>query len=197
MEKEYYSDDDYKRINKKKNKEIMREILKTSLYLLFVLVLTFLIIKFVGQRTEVIGSSMEPTLSDADDLIANKIVYRFSDPVRFDIIIFPYKYEEDTYYIKRVIGLPGETVYIDSEGKIFINEELLEESYGSETIKEVGLLVEPILLGEDEYFVLGDNRNNSKDSRFIDVGNVHRKQIIGKAGFRIFPFSKFGTLKHQ
>ena len=164
---------------------------------MFVLVLTFLIIKFVGQRTEVIGSSMEPTLSDADDLIANKIVYRFSDPVRFDIIIFPYKYEEDTYYIKRVIGLPGETVYIDSEGKIFINEELLEESYGSETIKEVGLLVEPILLGEDEYFVLGDNRNNSKDSRFIDVGNVHRKQIIGKAGFRIFPVSKFGTLKHK
>ncbi len=197
MEKEYYSDDEVKRINKKKHKEIMKEILKTSLYLLFVLILTFLTIKFVGQRTEVIGSSMEPTLSDEDDLIANKITYRFSDPQRFDIIIFPYLYEVDTYYIKRIIGLPGETVYIDTEGNIYINDEILYESYGSETIKDAGLAVTPIKLAEDEYFVLGDNRNNSKDSRFIDVGNIHRSQIIGKAGFRIFPLSKFGKLTHQ
>ena len=197
MEKEYYSVDEVKKIKITKHKEIMKEVLKTSLYLLFVLVLTFLTINFVGQRTEVIGSSMEPTLSEDDDLIANKIAYRFSDPERFDIIIFPYLYEEDTYYIKRIIGLPGETIYIDTDGNIYINEELLYESYGNETIKDAGLAVNPIVLEDDEYFVLGDNRNNSKDSRFIDVGNVHRSQIIGKAGFRIFPFSKFGMLTHQ
>jgi len=197
VEKEYYSVDEVKKIKITKHKEIMKEVLKTSLYLLFVLVLTFLTINFVGQRTEVIGSSMEPTLSEDDDLIANKIAYRFSDPERFDIIIFPYLYEEDTYYIKRIIGLPGETIYIDTDGNIYINEELLYESYGNETIKDAGLAVNPIVLEDDEYFVLGDNRNNSKDSRFIDVGNVHRSQIIGKAGFRIFPFSKFGMLTHQ
>lgn len=197
MEREYYSDEDNKRINKKNRKEVLKEVLKTSLYLLFVLVLTFLVIQFVGQRTEVVGSSMEPTLSDSDDLIANKISYRFSDPERFDIVIFPYTYEEDVFYIKRVIGLPGETVYIDPDGFIYINGDILIESYGNKIMNDAGLAVEPIVLGEDEYFVLGDNRNNSKDSRFIDVGNIHRSEIIGKTNFRIFPFSKFGKVEDK
>lgn len=178
-------------------KKILREILSTSLYLLVVLCLTYLVIHFVGQRTQVSGSSMEPKLSDQDNLIVDKFTYHFKDPERYDIIVFPFLYEDDTYYIKRIIGLPGETVYIDREGNIFINEELLEEGYGREIIKDPGRAYEPITLGEDEYFVMGDNRNNSSDSRDPSVGNVKRDNIIGRAWLRIWPLNKFGFIKHR
>ncbi len=178
-------------------KSVLKEILSTSLYLLSVLIVTYLIITFVGQRTEVNGSSMESTLQHGDNLIVDKISYRFSDPKRFDIVVFPFQYEEDTYYIKRIIGLPGEIVQIDTDGVIYINGEVLHESYGLEVIKDPGRAIEPITLGEDEYFVMGDNRNNSTDSRTELVGNVKRSELIGKAWVRIYPFSKFGKLRHQ
>ncbi len=178
-------------------KSVAKEILSTSIYLLCVLLVTYLIINYVGQRTEVQGSSMEPTLQNADNLIVDKITYRFNDPKRFDIIVFPFQYEEDTYYIKRIIGLPGETVRIDLEGIIYINGEELKEGYGREIIQDPGRAVEEITLGEDEYFVMGDNRNNSTDSRNELVGNIHKDDIIGRAWVRIYPFEKFGKLKHQ
>ena len=178
-------------------KNIMKEILSTSIYLLVVLCAAYLIITYVGQRTQVSGSSMETTLSDGDNLLVDKITYRFSEPKRFDIIVFPFQYDTDTYYIKRIIGMPGETVQIDYDGNIYINGSLLEESYGREVIQNPGRAAEPITLGEDEYFVMGDNRNNSSDSRDPSVGNIHRKDIIGRAWVRICPFSKFGVLKHQ
>lgn len=178
-------------------KKILKEILSTSLYLLVVLVVTWLVIHFVGQRTQVQGESMEPTLHDGDNLIVDKITYRFNDPKRFDIIVFPFRYKENTYYIKRIIGLPGETVQITNDGKIYINQEELKEGYGKEVILDPGNAYTPITLGEDEYFVLGDNRNNSSDSRSSSVGIIHRDDIIGRAWVRIWPFSKFGVLKHQ
>ncbi|MDE7031290.1 MAG: signal peptidase I, partial [Lachnospiraceae bacterium] len=100
-------------------------------------------------------------------------------------------------YIKRIIGMPGETVQIDDSGAVYIDGELLEESYGREIIENPGRAADPILLGEDEYFVMGDNRNNSSDSRDPSVGNIHRRDIIGRAFIRIWPSSKFGILKHQ
>lgn len=175
----------------------MKEILSTSIYLLVVLCAAYLIITYVGQRTQVSGSSMETTLSDGDNLLVDKITYRFSEPKRFDIIVFPFQYDTDTYYIKRIIGMPGETVQIDYDGNIYIKGSLLEESYGREVIQNPGRAAEPITLGKDEYFVMGDNRNNSSDSRDPSVGNIHRKDIIGRAWVRIWPFSKFGVLKHQ
>ncbi len=178
-------------------KKVLREILSTSLYLLVVLCITYLVIHFVGQRTQVSGSSMEPKLSNNDNLIVDKITYRFKDPERYDIIVFPFEYEDNTYYIKRIIGLPGETVYIDNEGTIFINDTALDEAYGREIIKEPGRAYEPITLGEDEYFVMGDNRNNSTDSRDPSVGNIKRDRIIGRAWLRIWPFNKFGFIKHR
>lgn len=178
-------------------KNIMKEILSTSIYLLVVLCAAYLIITYVGQRTQVSGSSMETTLSDGDNLLVDKITYRFSDPKRFDIIVFPFQYDTDTYYIKRIIGMPGETVQIDYDGNIYVNGSLMKESYGREVIQNPGRAAEPITLGEDEYFVMGDNRNNSSDSRDPSVGNIHRKDIIGRAWVRIWPFSKFGVLKHQ
>lgn len=175
----------------------LKEILSTSLYLLFVLVATFLVVTYVGQRTKVSGASMEPTLHDGDNLIVDKISYRFEDPKRFDIIVFPFRYEDKTYYIKRIIGLPEETVYIDEYGIIYINGNILTESYGKEVIADPGRAYEPITLGEDEYFVMGDNRNNSSDSRDPVVGNIHRDELIGKAWMRIWPLGKFGFIKHQ
>ena len=175
----------------------LKEILSTSLYLLVVLALTFLIVTYVGQRTKVIGSSMEPMLEDGDNLIVDKISYRFEEPRRFDIIVFPFRYEEKTYYIKRIIGLPGETVYIDESGAVYINGEVLKESYGKETIIDPGRAFESVILGEDEYFVMGDNRNNSSDSRDPVVGNIHRDEFIGKAWMRIWPLDKLGMIKHQ
>ena len=140
---------------------------------------------------------MESTLQDGDNLIVDKITYRFREPKRFDIIVFPFQYEEETYYIKRIIGMPGERVQIDWEGNIFIDGEILEENYGLEVIQDPGWAAEEIELAEDEYFVLGDNRNNSTDSRAELVGNIHEDDIIGRAWVRIYPFDKFGKLRHQ
>ena len=178
---------------------IMRELLNTAIYLLCVLGAVWLVITFVGQRTEVEGASMENTLHNGDNLIVDKLSYRFHDPERFDIIVFPFQFQDNTYYIKRIIGLPGETVQTMDDGSIYINGEKLEENYGMEVIKPetIGRAAEPIELGDDEYFVMGDNRNNSSDSRTDMVGNIKRENIIGKAWLRIWPVSDFGVLQHQ
>lgn len=179
-----------------KKKSPLGELAGMPLYVGIVLAATFLFITFVGQRTHVSGESMENTLDNGDQLIVDKITYRFKDPERFDIIVFPFHYKENTYYIKRIIGLPGETVQI-ADGTIYINGEVLQESYGREVIQDPGLAAEPITLGEDEYFVLGDNRNQSSDSRDPSVGLIHRNEIVGRAWLRIWPLDSFGILKHQ
>lgn len=184
------------RNEEQKETSLMKEIVSTIVYLLAVVALTFLFVEFVGQRTHVNGDSMNATLEDGDNLIVDKISYRFKNPERYDIIVFPYKYQEKTYYIKRIIGLPGETVEIE-DGVIYIDGEVLEETYGKEAIRSAGIASEPIELGEDEYFVLGDNRNNSSDSRDPSVGNIKKDDIVGRAFIRIWPFDKFGILKHQ
>ncbi|MCD7834475.1 MAG: signal peptidase I [Lachnospiraceae bacterium] len=177
--------------------DLKREILSWILYIGFVILATWLILHFVGQRTVVDGRSMNDTLQDGDNLIVEKLSYRFGDPQRFDIIVFqPYE-DSSELYIKRIIGLPGETVRIDEDGSIYIDGELLEEDYGRETIENPGRASEEITLGEDEYFVLGDNRNNSTDSRTERVGNVSLDSIVGKAWLRIWPLSSFGFLTHQ
>ncbi len=174
---------------------VLKEILNTVLYLIVVFALTFLFITFIAQRTEVSGQSMEPTLQDCDSLLVDKISYRFSEPKRFDIVIFPYKYGNNQYFIKRVIGLPGETVRVDRDGNIYINEVKLEENYGAEVILDPGRAESGVTLGEKEYFVMGDNRNHSMDSRDITVGNISKSDILGKAFIRIYPFSSFGGIK--
>lgn len=184
---------------KKKNRvgSVMRELLGWLFYILIIIGLTYLIITYVGQRTRVSGSSMETTLSDGDNLIVDKLSYRFQEPKRFDIVVFPYKYEENTYYIKRIIGLPGDTVQV-KDGYTYINGELLESDiYGAEVMIEAGTASEPITLGEEEYFVLGDNRNHSLDSRDPSVGILKREDLIGRAWVRIYPFDKMGVIRHE
>ena len=177
--------------------KFLKEIINTVLYLAAIFVLTFLFITFVAQRTKVDGMSMESTLHDGDSLLIEKLSYRFGDPKRFDIVVFPYYDEFDgkVYFIKRVIGLPGERVRIDYDGNIYINDQILEENYGKEVIEDPGRAVDEIVLGDDEYFVMGDNRNNSKDGRDPSVGNVKKGDFLGRAFFRIYPFSDFGSVK--
>lgn len=133
--KEYKNSIDKKNnANESKGKGILKELFSMLMYLAMVLIFTFLVVNYVGQRTQVSGASMEYTLSDKDNLIVDKISYRFKKPERFDIIVFPYQHAPDTYYIKRIIGLPGETVQILA-GNIYINGEVLEESYGKEVME--------------------------------------------------------------
>lgn len=180
----------------KPSKSIWSELLGWIMYILIIVGLTYLIITFVGQRTRVSGHSMESTLSDGDNLIVDKISYRIRDPKRYEIIVFPYKYEKDTYYIKRIIGLPGETVQV-MDGYAYINGEKLSESYGKEVMEQAGIAKDPIVLGEDEYFVLGDNRNHSADSRVPNVGVLKREDLMGRAWVRIWPFDKIGVVVHE
>ena len=146
-------------LREKKEKSPLQEFLGWILYIAVILGATFLIVTYVGQRTKVSGSSMESSLQNGDNLIVDKISYRFRDPERYEIVVFPYRHQENTYYIKRIIGLPGEIVQI-KKGEVYINGELLGENYGLEKINvgEEGIAKDAIILGEDEYFVLGDNR---------------------------------------
>ena len=177
-------------------KEIIKELAGWLLYIVLIIAFTWFVATFVGQRTEVSGSSMETTLSDKDQLIVDKMTYRFRDPKRYDIVVFPYQYQDNTYYIKRIIGLPGETVQILS-GMVYIDGMRLDEHYGNEIMENPGIAEEPLTLGEDEYFVLGDNRNNSSDSRASDVGLIHRKDLIGRAWIRVWPLSQIGVIHHE
>lgn len=176
--------------------KLIKQVLFMILYIAGVFLAAYLIITYIGQRTIVIGDSMNETLHDGDNLIVDKITYRFRDPKRFEVVVFPPKCEPDTLYIKRIIGLPNETVRIDSEGNIYINDEILYEDYGRDIIIDPGMAEETIVLGADEYFVLGDNRNYSKDSRDPGVGIITLERIEGRAIFRVFPFNKFGKIKN-
>lgn len=170
------------------------------LYIGAAVLITFFILHFVGQRTVVNGPSMMNTLMNGDNIILDKISYRFHEPERFDIVVFPVE-NEDKNYIKRIIGLPGETVQIVN-GFVYITDKdgnfhELDESYGAEIMlnPETGeyLTTEPLKLGEEEYYVLGDNRNNSIDSRRI--GPISRDIIKGRAWVRIYPFDTMGKIK--
>lgn len=174
-----------------------KEMLNTVLYFAGVIVLVIIIQTFIGHQVTVEGSSMEVTLHNKDHLLLEKVTYRFREPKRFDIVVFrPYGVQKNLYYIKRVIGLPGETVLI-KDGEIYINNSLLEESYGTAPIIDGGVAGEGILLGEDEYFLLGDNRNNSFDSRSSNIGPVDIDAIIGRAFIRIWPLTDIGRLKDR
>ena len=165
--------------------------------------MAFIIALFVDNflivNAQIPSGSMENTIMTGDRVVGNRLSYLTKDPERYDVIIFKYPDDESQLFIKRIIGLPGETVQIMDDGSIYINGEKLEENYGMEVIKPetIGRAAEPIELGDDEYFVMGDNRNNSSDSRTDMVGNITRENIIGKAWLRIWPVSDFGVLQHQ
>ena len=176
--------------SEKKEKSTAQNILGTIAYIVGVCVFVFLILHFVGQRTVVNGSSMDTTLANGQNLVMDKLSYRFHDPERYDIIIFPgpEEFGQHPYYIKRIIGMPGETVQI-KDGKVYINdsETPLDDSFVPETpLGSFG----PYEVPENCYFMMGDNRNNSKDSRYWQNTYVQFDQIVGKAEIRYFPSIK-------
>ena len=155
----------------------------------------FVFVWYFGQRVAVVGDSMSPILSNGDVTLVNRIVYDATAPKRGDIIVFKPKGNENShYYIKRIIGLPGETVQI-LEGEIYIDGEKLEEDYGISEITDPGIAAEETELAGDEFFVLGDDRENSEDSRMADVGAVKRSYIYGKVWFIVPPWEDFGLVR--
>lgn len=202
LESEKDSEDDDKKSRRRKRKRgekyrdpnlnIVQELLSLIVYIGVVILICFIIMNFVGGRVQVEGPSMQDTLYTGDNLWVDRVSYKFSDPKRFDVVVFPVA--DGSYYIKRVIGLPGEKVQILPDGTILINDKALDEHYGKETIWDPGIAAQPFYLGEDEYFVLGDNRNDSHDSRASDIGNISKDDIFGKAVFRLSPIEKFGKI---
>lgn len=178
--------------NKEKKKRWVIEII---IYVSLIILCAFFIPKYVLQRTIIDGDSMETNLSDEENVLVEKVTVKLNQLKRFDVIVFyPFGEELEDYYVKRIIGLPGETVLI-SDAVIYINGEALKEDFGKDPIVDSGLAREPITLADDEYFVLGDNRSISEDSRNEAIGPVKRANIEGKVILRIWPLSKFGTIR--
>ncbi len=174
-----------------------KAIVETVILLAVSALLLFGVPRFLMERVIVDGPSMESALQNGDNILVEKVSRYFGALDRFDIVVF-YPDEEakksnGRYYIKRIIGLPGETVRIEGD-VIFINDEPLTESFGFTQMGAPGIAKSGVTLGEDEYFVLGDNRAISKDSRSEMVGSVPLSRIGGKMILRIFPLGKFGTV---
>ncbi|MEF9941270.1 MAG: signal peptidase I [Lachnospiraceae bacterium] len=175
--------------------ELLRKIGVWLLQITLVCGIAFICVWYFGQRASTIGESMEPILKNGDVVLVNTIIYDASSPKRGDIIAFKPNGNENThYYIKRIIGLPGEKLEI-KQGKIYINGKKLKETYKTTKIKDVGIAEGEVVLKGDEYFVLGDNRLSSEDSRMADVGNVKKSEIKGKAWFVAAPRKSFGFIR--
>lgn len=145
----------------------------------------------LGTQVPVAGQSMTPVLESEEIVLMNRLLYHIRMPERFDIVVF--EREDNKFNIKRVVGLPGETLQV-KDGFLYINDEKIDAKDGLDQVALAGLLEHPVHLAEDEYFLLGDNRDNSEDSRFANVGNVKRSQIKGKIWFRISPLKRFGFI---
>ena len=191
--KETQPDDSEPDSKKEKSKpNIKKNLIAFGICVVIAIVIALIITNFVASHTKVEGNSMESTLENGDDIIVEKFSYLTNNPERYEIIVF--RESESVNYIKRVIALQGETIQI-TEGKIYINERAIFDAYGNAKMEDGGIAEKPLKLGQDEYFVLGDNRNASKDSRDKAVGVIKRDQIIGKAWLRVLPFDNFGKLE--
>lgn len=177
-----------------KSPETAYETLRT---IVLVLLAAFLVRSFIVQPFVVQGSSMEPTFQDQDYLVVDKIKYRLGNPNRGDIIVFKAPKDTSQNYIKRIIGLPGEKVTIE-ENSVKINGQALDETYLPESLvgnNADGSFFLEQTLGEHEFFVLGDNRNHSSDSR--SWGPLPEGNIVGRAVITVFPFEDFGVIQHE
>ena len=184
----------FSRQRKKFNMPLFKEILSWIFEIALVIVIAYTLVSFFGFRTSVVGNAMTPTLKNEEQVMVNRFIYLFTGPKSGDVVVFrPNGNEKSHYYVRRVIAGPGDTVLI-KEGAVYVNGELYEEATEVASIVEAGLAEEELHLGTDEYFVLGDNRNNSEDSRFAEVGNVKLKYIEGKLWIRIHPLKELALI---
>ncbi len=172
-------------------KKALKKLFELVLYILLIFALGILLATYVIGTYKVSGSSMEPVLS-GDEYVFS---YKPGAIKRGDIIFFENPYSPGEYYVKRVIGLPGESVYINEDGEILINGEVFNDTYALGDNRYRGILDTPMELSESEYCVLGDNRHDSLDSRYLRVGAVNKKYIVAKAKAVIFPLKKIRILK--
>ena len=187
----------FRRQRKKINLPLVREVLSWIVEIVVVIGLAYVLVSFFGIRTNVVGQAMEQTLENDDDILVNKFAYIISKPKQGDVIVFlPNGNKKSHYYVRRVVAVPGDTVQI-KDGALYVNDELYKESTDVASMEDAGIASDAVKLEKDEYFVLGDNRNNSEDSRYANIGNVKRDYIIGKAWFRFSGFGSFGTIKWQ
>lgn len=180
------------RQKKPPKKSALREILDYVIMIVVVVAGVYLLTEFIIINARIPTSSMEETIGVGDRIFGSRLAYKKSDPERFDIVIFKFPDDESKLYIKRVIGLPGDTVVI-LDGKVYINgsSEPLDDSFCPETpLGNFG----PYSVPEDSYFMLGDNRNYSADSRFWENTFVRRDKILGKAVLRYWPLSEIGPV---
>lgn len=179
----------------KVNTGLLKEVILWIFQTIFVIAFAGILVFAFGSRIPVIGHSMSPTLENGDTVLVNTVSYRIMSPKANDIIVFlPNGNEKSHYFLKRVIAVPGDTVQI-KDGIVYVNQQPFPEMIKEVSIENALLAEEPIVVGEDEYFVLGDNRNHSEDSRYANIGNVKKEHIKGKAWFVIAPFDKLGFLK--
>lgn len=173
-------------------------VMKFIVDIVLIICAAYLFVMAFFTNVNVVGHSMNDTLNDGDVALINKVAYDFGKPGRYDVIAFEPKVANvSEYYIKRIIGLPGETVQI-KDGRVYIDGSLLKNDVIDMQIYNAGIASEPVKLGANEYFVLGDNRNNSDDSRFSNAGLVSLDSIIGKIWLVAYPFRNFGGTKaHQ
>ncbi|MEH2943044.1 signal peptidase I [Lachnospiraceae bacterium KK002] len=185
----------FNRKKRKVNTGLLREIALWTGEILLTMFVAVLLVLFVGFRISVVGPSMSPTLENGEKILVNRLVYKIFSPKQNDLIVFlPNGNEKSHYYIKRVIAMPGDKVQV-KEGMIYINGEPFEEKVEVPAIENALLAEEELTVGEDEYFVLGDNRNNSEDSRYASIGNVKKEYIVGKAWCIVWPWDRFALLK--
>lgn len=185
----------FNRKKRKVNTGLLREIALWTGEILLTMFVAVLLVLFVGFRISVVGPSMSPTLENGEKVLVNRLVYKVFSPKQNDLIVFlPNGNEKSHYYIKRVIAVPGDKVQV-KEGMIYINGEPFEEKAEVSAVENALLAEEELTVGEDEYFVLGDNRNNSEDSRYASIGNVRKEYIVGKAWCIVWPWDRFGLLK--
>ena len=166
---------------KKINKKVIHEILEYVISTVIVVFLAFVLMFFFGTKTSVIGDSMMPALYNGQQILIDKFIYKLSSPKRGDVIVFQPNGNENThYYEKRIIGLPGETIQI-IDGYVYVNGSKLDEDDTYDLIEDPGIAKDELILQPYEYFVLGDNRNSSEDSRSGNMGPVKKEYISGKA----------------
>ena len=170
----------------------IRRFTKTIIDVIVILILALFISRYVGGPFKITGHSMEPTLTAGDRVLVDRISSNIRNIKRFELILFTIDEKDSTQYVKRVIGLPGETVQI-KDGFVYINDTKI--NMGSlDKVLQPGLAKNPITLGKNEYFVLGDNSTGSEDSRYLNIGNINKNQIKGIVWLRFYPFSKIGKI---
>ncbi len=185
---------DFNRRKRKVNIPLLKEAAIWAGEIVIVMAIAMTLVYFGGMRTSVVGQSMSETLKGGDEILVNRFLYLLTDPKPNDIVVFlPNGNEKSHYYVKRVVGVPGDTVQIKN-GSVYVNGAEFHEEVDVSPIEDAGLAAEEITLGQDEFFVLGDNRNNSEDSRYANIGCIRKEYIVGKAWYRITSWSDFGFI---